>query len=180
MALDSSDVETAAGAAAPRKVESSQSSSNQKRTAKRKRTVDETAEPAKARRRKRQAVDDEDVDYEKGIRLSYAGMDNNLLADHVAQRTQKHQSDLSTVELEDRRISAGSIRDSSSFALPRTLDNLPTYLEDFAGNTKKLWSASKKNGAPHTIVVTGAGLRAAELARYVTRNNMIWQHAHCS
>jgi protein CMS1 len=45
------------------------------------------------------------------------------------------------------------------------MENLPSFLEKFCSNPTKLWSASKKNGAPHTIVVTGAGLRAADLAR---------------
>lgn len=42
-------------------------------------------------------------------------------------------------------------------------------MEKFAGNSTKLWSASKKNGAPHTIVVTAAGLRAAEIARIMRK-----------
>lgn len=50
----------------------------------------------------------------------------------------------------------------------RSLDNLPAFLECFSGNTTKLWSASKKNGSPHTVIVTAAGLRAADIARYVS------------
>lgn len=44
---------------------------------------------------------------------------------------------------------------------------MPAFLEKFSGNTTKLWSASKKNGAPHTIIVAVAGIRAADLARYM-------------
>jgi protein CMS1 len=61
---------------------------------------------------------------------------------------------------------AKAIKDSTSFNKIRTSDNLPAFLEKFSPNPTKLWSASKKNGAPHTIIVAGAGLRAADLARY--------------
>jgi len=62
-------------------------------------------------------------------------------------------------------VLANAIQDTTSWDKPRTIENLPGFLEKFSGNSTKLWSASKKNGAPHTIIVTGAGLRAAELAR---------------
>jgi protein CMS1 len=61
---------------------------------------------------------------------------------------------------------ATAIRDTTSWNKPRTLDNLPGFLEQFSGNSTKLWSASKKNGAPHTIIISAAGLRAADVARY--------------
>lgn len=63
---------------------------------------------------------------------------------------------------------ATAIQDTTSWDKPRTLDNLPTFLEKFSDNSTKLWSASKKNGAPHTIIVSAAGLRAADVARYGT------------
>lgn len=47
------------------------------------------------------------------------------------------------------------------------MDNLPAYLESFCRNPDSLKKSSKKNGAPHTIIVTGAGLRAANLVRFV-------------
>jgi protein CMS1 len=63
-----------------------------------------------------------------------------------------------------------AIQDTTSWDKPRTLDNLPTFLEKFSDNSTKLWSASKKNGAPHTIIVSAAGLRAADVARYATNS----------
>src|ERR1700722_17724881 len=60
-----------------------------------------------------------------------------------------------------------AICDTTSWNSPRNLENLPGFLEKFSENPTKLWSASKKNGAPHTIIVAGAGLRAADLARYI-------------
>jgi len=68
---------------------------------------------------------------------------------------------------------ANSIGDTTSWDKPRTLDNIPGFLEKFAGNSTKLWSASKKNGTPHTIIVTAAGLRAAETARYGCPKDLI-------
>jgi len=64
---------------------------------------------------------------------------------------------------------ANVIQDTTSWDKSRTLDSLPGFLEKFSGNSTKLWSASKKNGAPHTIIVTAAGLRAAEIARFLTK-----------
>jgi protein CMS1 len=63
-------------------------------------------------------------------------------------------------------VLATAIQDTTSWDKARTIENLPGFLEKFSGNSTKLWSASKKNGAPHTIIVTAAGLRAADLARY--------------
>lgn len=62
---------------------------------------------------------------------------------------------------------AASIEDTTAWDKPRNLNNLPGFLEKFSRNTTKLWSASKKNGAPHTIIVTAAGLRAADVVRAV-------------
>ncbi|RFU28134.1 hypothetical protein B7463_g8191, partial [Scytalidium lignicola] len=107
----------------------------------------------------------EDESGEGGINNAIAAMDNQLLADYVAQQTRRFEDQLSSVELEDKYIPAKSIQDTTQFKRPRGLDNLSSFLEHFSSNTTKLWSASKKNGSPHTIVVTAAGLRAADVAR---------------
>lgn len=62
---------------------------------------------------------------------------------------------------------ANAIKDSTSFSLPRSLDNLPAFLEAQVENPKSLEGAPKENGSPHTIIIAGAGLRAADLVRYV-------------
>lgn len=64
---------------------------------------------------------------------------------------------------------ASWITDTTSYDKPRTMDNLPSFLEKFVQNPTKLWGASKKNGTPHTIVITGAGQRAADLARVLKK-----------
>ena len=68
---------------------------------------------------------------------------------------------------------ANAIKDTTTWDQPRVLENLPGFLEKFAGNTTKLWSASKKNGSPHTIIIAAAGLRASEIARYTFLSKMI-------
>jgi hypothetical protein len=44
---------------------------------------------------------------------------------------------------------------------------LPDFLEKFTDEPERLSRASKKHGKPHTLIVAGAGLRAANLVRYV-------------
>lgn len=61
---------------------------------------------------------------------------------------------------------ANAIKDSSSFSSSRNLENLPAFLEAHASDPKALGDAPKENGMPHTLIVTGAGLRAAEVVRY--------------
>jgi protein CMS1 len=48
--------------------------------------------------------EDDEIDVEAGINKAFAHMDNQLLADYVAQRTRKYESDLSSVELEDKYL----------------------------------------------------------------------------
>ncbi|TVY48120.1 Protein CMS1 [Lachnellula occidentalis] len=116
---------------------------------------------------KAKEIEEDELDLEAGINKAFSHMNSQLLADYVAQRTRRYESDLSSIELEDKYIPAKAIKDTTVWDKERNLDNLPGFLEKFAGNTTKLWSASKKNGSPHTIIVTAAGLRAAEIARVV-------------
>ncbi|PMD46395.1 hypothetical protein L207DRAFT_507308 [Hyaloscypha variabilis F] len=124
---------------------------------------------AKKTKAKKFAGEEDELDIDAGINRAFSHMDNQLLADYVAQRTRKYESDLSSIELEDKHIPANAIQDTTSWDKPRTLDSLPGFLEKFSGNSTKLWAASKKNGAPHTIIVTAAGLRAADIAREVRK-----------
>jgi len=123
----------------------------------------------KSRSENKKIAGEDELDTEAGLNNAFSHMDNQLLSDYMAQKTRRFEGDLSSVELEDKYISAGSIRDTSSWGKIRTLDNLPGFLEKFSQNPTKLWSASKKNGAPHTIIVAGAGLRAADLARIIRK-----------
>ncbi|KHJ33518.1 hypothetical protein EV44_g4429 [Erysiphe necator] len=109
------------------------------------------------------------IDVETGLNNSFAEMDSQSLADYVAKRTKTYESDLSPIELEDKYISASFIVNTVSWQKPRSLENLPQFLEQYSEDVKKLWSASKKNGAPHSLVIACAGLRASEIARFIRR-----------
>jgi protein CMS1 len=58
---------------------------------------------------------------------------------------------------------ARSILDTTSWNKDRNLENLPGFLQSMAKHD--LLKTSKKPGRPHTLVVTGAGLRAADMTR---------------
>ncbi|GAB7355997.1 hypothetical protein MBLNU459_g6624t1 [Dothideomycetes sp. NU459] len=140
--------------------ESETAATESKRAAKRKKS------------KKPKDISDEALDEEKGVNHAIAHMDSQLLADHIAQRTKRFQTDLSTVELEDLRVPATAILDTTRFTKPRDLDSLPVFLELFSGprrgkgkTKKKLSDAVEAAGTPHTLVVAGSGLRAAELTR---------------
>ncbi|EOA85659.1 uncharacterized protein SETTUDRAFT_169674 [Exserohilum turcica Et28A] len=90
-------------------------------------------------------------------------MDAQLLADYVNARTRLYGKELSSVELEDRFISARTVQDSTSWSEPRTTENLSAFLKKQAGGLEP--TPSKPAGAPHTIVVTVSGIRAADVCR---------------
>ncbi|KAI1825002.1 U3-containing 90S pre-ribosomal complex subunit-domain containing protein [Xylaria intraflava] len=124
-----------------------------------------------ARKRRKPAFEQEDLDLdlEAGLNKKIALLDSMLLADHLAQKTRRFGTDLKPVELSALDISPNAIKDSSSFTEPRNLENLPAFLEAHAKNPKALGDAPKENGSPHTIIVAGAGLRAADLVRAVRK-----------
>ncbi|GKT66555.1 replication regulator [Colletotrichum tofieldiae] len=114
-------------------------------------------------------VDETLLNGELGINESFAVMDNQLLADYTAQKIARFGTDLSPVELSDLSISANSIKDATSWTEPRALEKLPEFLEKFAEKPERLSTAPEKKGAPHTIIVAGAGLRAADIVRAVRK-----------
>lgn len=63
-------------------------------------------------------------------------------------------------------VAANAIVDTTSWQSPRTTENLTEFLEKFAEKPERLSTAPEAKGTPHTIIVTGAGLRAANLVRY--------------
>ncbi|KAF6810252.1 hypothetical protein CSOJ01_06443 [Colletotrichum sojae] len=123
-------------------------------------------EPKKKKSKKSTyAVDETLLNEELGINESFAVMDSNLLADYTAQKLARFGTDLSSIEVSDLSISANAIKDTTEWAEPRSLDKLPGFLEKFAEMPEKLHTAPEKKGAPHTIVVAAAGLRAADIVR---------------
>lgn len=118
------------------------------------------------KKRKSKYEEDEDLlDLQTGVNKAFTLMDSQLLADHITKKMTKFGTDLSTVELSDLHISANAVKDTTSWQKTRTLANLPDFLESFVKDPKELGEAPSKKGAPHTIIVTGAGLRAADIVR---------------
>ncbi|KAL8954006.1 MAG: hypothetical protein Q9222_000167 [Ikaeria aurantiellina] len=103
------------------------------------------------------------------IDQSIGKMDNRLLADHLAQRNKKFSEKLSIVELGDMQVPENAILDTSTWERERSIEGLPEFLEHFAqdgGKAMQLAVAPQQPGAPHTLVLTAAALRAASLTRY--------------
>ncbi|KAK3190665.1 hypothetical protein K4F52_003356 [Lecanicillium sp. MT-2017a] len=136
---------------------------------KRRAADDAPAKAAKKKRKSKYQAEDESLDTELGVNTLFTRMDNQLLADYLAQKTSRFGSDLSPVELSDITISANAITDATGFHQQRTLEKLPDFLGHFCKNPESLGKAPKKKGAPHTIIVAGAGLRAADIVRSVRK-----------
>jgi protein CMS1 len=79
-----------------------QSSTKRKRNSDKEKSSDKGAKRAKSKKTK--AVDEDELDTELGINNAFSHMDNQLLADYIAQRTRQYEGDLSIVELEDKYI----------------------------------------------------------------------------
>ncbi|KAI0475819.1 U3-containing 90S pre-ribosomal complex subunit-domain containing protein [Xylariaceae sp. FL0804] len=132
-----------------------------------------------ARKRKKSAHEQEDMDLDldAGLNNKIASLDSLLLADHLAQKMRRFGTELKPVELSALDISPNAIRDTTSFQDPRITDSLPAFLEAHAEKPENLAEAPKAKGSPHTIVVAGAGLRAADLVRalrkYQKKNNTV-------
>ncbi|KAK4461383.1 U3-containing 90S pre-ribosomal complex subunit-domain containing protein [Cladorrhinum samala] len=146
------------------------------RSNKRKLEDDVTAKK-KRKKQKKQREDEGDLDVEVGVNRAFERMDGQLLADHIAQKTTRFGTELSPIELADLYISGNAFKDTTSFEKPRTLENLPDFLEKFAADGEKLDQATKVFGAPHTLVVSAAGLRAADavrsLRKFQTKKNTV-------
>ncbi|TQS33091.1 hypothetical protein Golomagni_06577, partial [Golovinomyces magnicellulatus] len=141
-----------------------------------KRRATEDASPDKTKKKKKStkhSAEDELLDMELGLNTLLSRMDNQLLADYLAQKTSRFAPDLSNIELSDITISANCIKDATSFEETRTLDNLPAFLEKFTEEPESLKRAAKKKGCPHTLIVTGAGLRAADVVSWYVDGTII-------
>lgn len=130
----------------------------------------EDSEPKrqKSKTRKRRKITEEDIfDEENELNVSIGDMDSRLLVDHMAQRTKRFEPKLTMVEAEDRYVPQEAVLDTSSWNRPRATMTIPAFLKKYAG--ENLSSAPEEKGCPHTIIVTGAALRAADLARILRK-----------
>ena len=158
----------------------SSASPEPQRITKRKREADDSkpdsnqAAKKKKKTKKPKDVDDDALDVELGVNHAIAHMDSRLLADHIAQRTKRFQPDMSMVEAEDLHVPERAITDTTSWIKPRATDDLAEFLQKFAGSRRskkghRLLNAPPEKGSPHTLVVAGAGLRAADLTRVLRK-----------
>ena len=133
----------------------------------RKRKRDEEKTGAKSSKRKKRArrkiTDEDNFDEQQGLNLAIAQMDSQLLVDHIAKQTKKFEPNMPALEMEDRYIPARAVLDTTSWDRTRTTECLPAFLEHFGG--EDLSTAPGDKGSPHTLVVAGAALRAADLTR---------------
>ncbi|KAJ5967390.1 DNA/RNA helicase DEAD/DEAH box type N-terminal [Penicillium viridicatum] len=120
----------------------------------------------KNKNKKKQAEHDESQSTRKdGIDESIGKMDGRLLGDHFAQKAKRHDKELSAVELSDLSVPDSAFLDTSSFTSTRKLEQLPEFLKSFSPKGCDLSKSSEKNGTPHTLVISGAALRAADVVR---------------
>ena len=88
------------------------------------------------------------------------------------------KDDLSTIELEDESLPVASFADTTSFSQDRTVSNLSAFLEHtIPGGEQTLKKTVEAEGSPHTLLITGAAIRAqallAEVRKYGTESNKI-------
>lgn len=133
---------------------------------KRKRSVNDergedssTAKKTATEPAKRRPETDGDVDE------SIKHMDPGLLADHISKKIKRSFRDLSAVELGDKYLSQRIFSDTTNFDAPRSLQNLPLFLEHISDTKEDLSISGEEPGSPHTIVVAASGLRAADVTR---------------
>ncbi|KAJ5210392.1 hypothetical protein N7491_010199, partial [Penicillium cf. griseofulvum] len=116
--------------------------------------------------KKKQAEHEEQQSTRKdGIDESIGKMDGRLLGDHFAKKAKRHEKELSAVELSDLSVPDSAFLDTSSFTSSRKLEQLPEFLKTFSPKGCDLSKSSEKNGTPHTLVISGAALRSADVVR---------------
>lgn len=127
--------------------------------------------PSKKKRKnqknkKKQAEQDvKTQDRKDGIDESIGKMDGSLLGDYFAQRAKKLDKELSAVELSDLSVPESAFLDTTSFHSTRSLEQLPAFLKKYSPKGADLSKSSTKEGTPHTLVVSAAALRAADVVR---------------
>ena len=71
----------------------------------RKRPAEQAADGKRKKRNTKFSHEDESLDAELGVNTLFTRMDNQLLADYLAQKTGRFGTDLSTIELSDLTLS---------------------------------------------------------------------------
>ncbi|KAF5386758.1 hypothetical protein D9615_001815 [Tricholomella constricta] len=100
------------------------------------------------------------------VQQSVVAHSPNELAAFLASKQASTFSEVTAIELEDMRIPASSIADTTSWTAPRTLDQLVDFIIKTTPTLhKRLSQKSKNNGSPTMLFVTGAALRVADVTR---------------
>ncbi|KAF2184833.1 hypothetical protein K469DRAFT_578409 [Zopfia rhizophila CBS 207.26] len=115
------------------------------------------------KKQKQKAINEDDLDGSLCVNHAFERMDSQLLADYINSRTRHYGKELSSVELEDRFLPARTIQDTSSWDKPRNLENLAGFLKSQCAKIEP--TPNKPTGAPHTLVITASGIRAADTFR---------------
>lgn len=102
----------------------------------------------------------------ESIEHSIAAQPPHALSHYFTSAQVKSFPKLSALELGDFEIPASAIADTTSWAGPRTLDQLEDFiLKVVPSLSTRLSQRSKSNGAPTMIFLTGAALRVADVTR---------------
>ncbi|BFZ64581.1 Protein cms1 [Saitoella coloradoensis] len=134
-------------------------------------TPDADADDAKKLKRKR---DKEKRAVKKRMRLaedaeagqsSVGVLDPQLQADFVSKKIKAAYPTLSSIELDEKMISAKAFVDTVLWGEKRSLETLHTFVQKFSVPKAKLNESSETNGSPHTIFLGSAALRVADLTR---------------
>lgn len=168
-----------------------------KKKQKNKQKLKEKKKMQKAKEQEQQGDDEDGKGGQRkdGIDESIGKMDGRLLVDHFAQKAKRHNKELSAVELNDLSVPGeyhidglralcfgengltdespadSAFLDTSSYDSSRALNCLPEFLKAFTPDKGAgLAKSSEEKGTPHTLVVCGAALRAAEVVRYDLAN----------
>ncbi|KAJ2917627.1 hypothetical protein MD484_g2805, partial [Candolleomyces efflorescens] len=97
---------------------------------------------------------------------SIAAQSPEDLEAYLATAQKKSFKDMSDFELDDIRIPASAIADTTAWKGPRTLDQLVDFIMKILPTLHtRLGQRPKSNGAPTLLFITGAALRVADVAR---------------
>nr|GAT61228.1 predicted protein [Mycena chlorophos] len=139
--------------------------------------VAQTDSDKNSKKRKRRLRDRERFKEKKRIKLASGNEDSIIersvaeqspdeLADYLAALQSKAYGKLSVLELEDMRVPATSIADTTMWTDSRTLDNFPDFVAKVLPSLRlRLSQKSKSNGAPTLLFLAGAALRVADIYR---------------
>ena len=128
----------------------------------------------KAKQAKRAAIaadagmvqDEQDIDEKNQVNRAVARLNGTLFADYLAKSMKRFEPKLSLVEMEDLRVPQSAFADSTQWPGLRIATKLPDFLESATGlSRKELQNAAPESGAPHTLVLCSAAIRAADMTR---------------